>query len=159
MNRFVTVARTLSFCAALIVASAPPSSLAAKPTDAASASPGVDSSYALVQLNGEPLASAARTKPAPGKKVDFSSATVRSYRAQLQALRNDYKSWLRANVPGARVTGEFDLALNAVAVKLNGATLAQVSATPMVKAAQYQATVGLVRALGGGFEERAAEGS
>jgi subtilisin family serine protease len=97
-----------------------------------------DTGYALVQLAGEPLASDSRTKPPKGKKIDFSSSTVKAYRAQLSALRNDYKAWLRNNVPSARVTGEFDIALNAVAVKLNGATLAQVSATPMVKRAQYQ---------------------
>lgn len=100
--------------------------------------PSQDTSSALVQLDGDPLATYAKTHPAKGKKIDFSSNTVKSYRAQLSALRNDYKAWLRANVPGAKVTGEFDLALNAVAVQLNGAKLEQVSATPMVKSAQYQ---------------------
>ena len=97
-----------------------------------------DTGSALVQLNGDPLASYVKTKPAKGKKIDFSSNTIKSYRAQLSALRNDYKAWLRANVPGAKVTGEFDIALNAVAVQLNGATLAQVSATTMVKSAQFE---------------------
>ncbi len=60
------------------------------------------------------------------------------YRALLSKQRNDYKAWLRANAPQARVTGEFDISLNAVAVQLNGATLAQVSATSMVKLAQYE---------------------
>ncbi len=100
--------------------------------------PSQDTGSALVQLNGDPLATYVKTKPAKGKKIDFGSNTVKSYRAQLAALRNDYKAWLRANVRGAKVTGEFDLALNAVAVQLNGATLEQVSATPLVKAAQYQ---------------------
>ena len=100
--------------------------------------PTQDATAALVQLNGDPLATDFKTKPPKGKKIDFSSNTVKAYRAQLAALRNDYKAWLRANVPGAKVTGEFDLALNAVAVQLNGATLAQVSATAMVKNAQYQ---------------------
>ena len=92
----------------------------------------------MAQLNGDPLSTFVRTKPAQGKKVDFDSNSVKSYRAQLSALRNDYKAWLRANVPQAKVTGEFDLSLNAVAVQLNGATLAQVSATTMVKNAQYE---------------------
>ena len=97
-----------------------------------------DSGYALVQLDGEPLATYARTAPPKGKKVDFSSTTVKAYRALLSKQRNDYKAWLRANAPQARITGEFDISLNAVAVQLNGATLAQVSATSMVKLAQYQ---------------------
>jgi subtilisin family serine protease len=97
-----------------------------------------DSSSALVQLNTEPLATYSKTKPPQGKKIDFSSNDVKSYRAQLSALRNDYKAWLRANVPNAKVTQEFDLSLNAVVVELNGATLAQVAAAPMVKRAEYQ---------------------
>jgi minor extracellular serine protease Vpr len=97
-----------------------------------------DTSTALVQLNGDPLSTYSRTHPAQGKKIDFNSNTVKSYRAQLSALRNDYKAWLRANVPQAKVTGEFDISLNAVAVQLNGATLAQVAAAPQVKHAEYE---------------------
>jgi len=104
----------------------------------ASNRPTQDTSSALVQLNGDPLATYVKTKPAQGKKIDFGNTNTKAYRAQLAALRNDYKAWLRANVPGARVTGEFDISLNAVAVQLNGASLAQVSATSMVKTAQYQ---------------------
>jgi minor extracellular serine protease Vpr len=100
--------------------------------------PTQDTSSALVQLNGDPLSTYSKTKPAQGKKIDFSSNTVKSYRAQLSALRNDYKAWLHANVPAAKVTGEFDIALNAVSVQLNGASLDQVAATSMVKTAQYQ---------------------
>jgi minor extracellular serine protease Vpr len=111
---------------------------AAPDSDAAPARATQDSGHALVQLNGEPLATYVRTKPPKGKKIDFASNTARAYRAQLSNRRNDYKAWLRANVPQASVTGEFDISLNAVAVKLGGASLAQVSATSMVKAAQYQ---------------------
>ena len=125
----------LAGLAACILAPAVP----AAPSDAnPAARPRQDTSSALVQLAADPLATAARTRPAPGRKIDFSSNNVRSYRAQLAAMRNDYKAWLRANAPQARVTGEFDISLNAVAVELNGATLAQISATPLVKNAQYQ---------------------
>src|SRR6478735_6464985 len=107
---------------------------AAAPSDgSAAAQARQDTSTALVQLNGDPLSTYTRTKPAQGKKIDFSSNTTKSYRAQLSALRNDYKAWLRANVPQAKVTAEFDISLDAVAVQLNGATLPQVSATPLVK--------------------------
>ena len=97
-----------------------------------------DTGMALVQLNGEPLATYVSTQPAQGKKIDFDSNTVKSRRAQLSALRNDFKQWLRTNLPQASVTGEFDVSLNAVSVKLAGATLAQVAAAPMVRLAQYQ---------------------
>lgn len=98
----------------------------------------VDTGYALVQLSAEALSSHSRTQPAKGKKIDFSSSSVKSYRALLSAQRNDYKAWLRSNVPLAQITGEFDISLNAVALKLSGATLAQVSASSLVKSAQYQ---------------------
>jgi subtilisin family serine protease len=97
-----------------------------------------DREYALVQLNGEPLASYSKTKPTHGKKIDFDNSNVKSYRAQLSALRNDFKRWLRANASKARVTAEFDIALNAVAVKLNGEALATLAAAPQVLRAEYQ---------------------
>src|SRR6266581_9549033 len=111
---------------------------AAPSNDAASTQATQDTSSALVQLNGDPLSTYVRTKPAQGKKIDFYSNTTKSYRAQLSALRNDYKQWLKANVPQAKVTAEFDISLNAVAVQLNGATLAQVAAAPQVKRAEYE---------------------
>ena len=58
-----------------------------------------DQGYALVQLNGDPLSTYVKTKPPQGKKIDFDSNTVKSYRAQLSALRNDFKQWLKANAP------------------------------------------------------------
>lgn len=115
------------------------------PTDGATTAATTDTSSALVQLSGDPLATYTKTKPAPGKKVDFSSNQVKSYRAQLSALRNDFKQWLRKNAPAAKVTGEFDIALNAVGVELKGTSLATIAGAPMVKQAQYQ---GLYRPLG-----------
>jgi minor extracellular serine protease Vpr len=107
-------------------------------SDLGSTAPTVDTSSAIVQLNGDPLSTYVKTKPAPGKKIDFSSSTTKSYRAQLSALRNDFKQWLRANAPSAKVTGEFDISLNAVAVQLNGASLGTIASAPMVKKAQYE---------------------
>src|SRR5574341_447234 len=107
-------------------------------TDATISGPRVDTSTALVQLKGDPLATYVKTKPPQGKKVDFDSSTVKSYRAQLSALRNDFKAWLRANAPKAKVTGEFDIALNAVAVQLNGVSLSTLAGAPMVQRAEYE---------------------
>jgi subtilisin family serine protease len=97
-----------------------------------------DASRALVILNGDPLSTYVRTKPAKGRKIDFASNTTKSYRAQLSALRNDYKNWLQANYPKAKITGNFDISLNAVTVELNGAPLAGIAASPLVKQAQYE---------------------
>src|SRR6266704_3536434 len=106
--------------------------------DATGGSQRMDTGSALVQLEGEPLATDIKTKPPHGKKIDFDSSTVKSYRAQLSALRNSFKTWLRANAPRAQVTGEFDLALNAVAVRLNGEALSTLTAAPMVRRVEYQ---------------------
>jgi hypothetical protein len=43
-----------------------------------------------VQLNGDPLSTYTKTKPPQGKKIDFDNSTVKSYRAQLNALRNSF---------------------------------------------------------------------
>lgn len=98
----------------------------------------IDAGTALVQLNGAPLATSERTKPAKGKKIDFSSNSVRAYRAQLNQQRNEFKRWLRENAKDANITGEFDIALNAVAVQLNGVSLGAIAAAPMVQRVEYQ---------------------
>src|SRR5205823_6377692 len=77
--------------------------------------PTQDTSSVVVQLKGDPLSTYSATKPAPGKTIDFNSNTVKSYRAQLAALRNDFRNWLRANAPNAKITSEYDISLNAVA--------------------------------------------
>jgi len=130
---------SLAVAAVLAVAcSSSPAGVASNASDATATSTGVDTGYALVQLKGDPLSTAARTRPAPGKKIDFSSSSVKAYRALLSAQRNDYKKWLRANAPTAKVTGEFDVALNAVSVQLNAETLARIAAAPQVQRAENQ---------------------
>src|SRR5438046_4697575 len=126
--------------AALVLTMAVAGATAGGPvSDGPSAAPeGTDTGGAIVELTGDPLSTYVKTKPPPGKKIDFSSATVKSYRAQLSALRNDFKQWLKANAPAAKVTGEFDISLNAVAVQLNGTNLGTIASAPMVKTAQYE---------------------
>jgi len=107
--------------------------------DAFNQGPEVDRSSAIVQLKGDPISVYSATKPVAGRKIDFSSNTVRSVRAQLAAGRNEFKRWLRVNAPRARVTSEYDVSLNAVAVQLNGTPLATIAAAPMVQSAEYNA--------------------
>jgi len=97
----------------------------------------VDKSSAIVQLQGDPISTNRTTKPAHGRKIDFKSNAVRSYRAQLNAQRNQFKQWLHANAPRAKVTSEYDVSLNAVAVQLNGTPLATIKTAPMVLSAEY----------------------
>src|SRR5437660_6573544 len=107
--------------------------------DAFNPGPDVDRSSAIAQLKGDPLSTHSITKPVAGKKIDFKNNNVRSYRAQLSAGRNEFKRWLRANAPRARVTSEYDISLNAVAVELNGTPLQTIAAAPMVERAEYNA--------------------
>jgi subtilisin family serine protease len=98
----------------------------------------LDRSSAIVELKGtEPLTTNVATRPAKGKKVEFSSQAVRNQRALLAADRNAFRQWLKQNSPRARITSEYDVALNAVAVELNGTSLDTLRAAPMVAAAQY----------------------
>src|SRR5262245_20291576 len=105
--------------------------------DARRRGPNMDNTSAIVQLKGNPISTNPSTKPPHGRKIDFKSQAVRSYRAQLNQKRNEFKHWLRSNAPRARVTGEYDVALNAVAVKLNGTSLATIAAAPIVQSAEY----------------------
>lgn len=132
--------RIRALLAAALVATlvvAPVSAAPRSQTDSAASRPTVDRSVALVQLKGDPLATSAKTKPARGKKIDFTSASVKAYRAELSALRNAFKKWLATNAPRAQVTGSWDISLNAVTVKLNGTSLRTVRLAPQVARAEY----------------------
>jgi subtilisin family serine protease len=104
----------------------------------AAARPAVDRAYALVELKGAPLSTYSKTKPAAGKKVDFDSATVKSHKALLAERRNEFKRWLQKAAPRAQVVKGYDLALNAVSVKLNGTSLATIRSSSLVVRAELQ---------------------
>lgn len=132
----VSVSATL---AATVLAFSPTASaIAADPTTDAATSATVDSGSALVQLSLAPLTTSPKTRPAKGKKVDFNNATVKSERARLSAQRNEFKQWLQTNAPKARVSGEYDISLNAVAVRLNGTPLATLRTAPNVLRVELQ---------------------
>lgn len=108
-------------------------------TDGAKASRAtVDKTTVIAMLKGDPLSTYAKTKPPQGKKIDFNNATVKSYRAQLSALRNDFKQWLQANAPKAQVTGQFDISLNAISIKLNGTPKSVIESAPQVTRVDYE---------------------
>jgi minor extracellular serine protease Vpr len=106
--------------------------------DGAQVRQSVDRTSVLVQLVGDPLSTYSKTKPPHGKKIDFNSATVKSYRAQLSAERNQFRRWLKANAPKAKITGHFDISLNAVAVKLNGESIDTIAKSELVATVQYE---------------------
>ena len=100
--------------------------------------PSLDTSSVIVQLKGDPLSTYVKTKPTQGKKINFSNSTVKSYRAQLSAERNDFKQWLQANAPKAKITGQFDISLNAVAVQLNGTAKSTIEQAPLAQRVEYE---------------------
>jgi minor extracellular serine protease Vpr len=135
--RSLRLALAAAVTAALVVG-APVGAVSRVQSDTAASKTTVTKSYALVQLKGAPLATSAKTRPAAGKKIDFSSATVKSYRATLAATRNSFKNWLHTVAPKAQVVKGYDLSLNAVAVKLNGTTLTTIRKSTLVLRAEYE---------------------
>ena len=107
-------------------------------TDNYQKGPAVDKSSVIVVLKGDPV-SKFSSKSAPGKKIDFNNNTVKSYRAQLSAQRNDFKKWLQTYAPKAKVTSQYDISLNAVAVQLNGTSRDTIAGAPMVQQVEYNA--------------------
>src|SRR5438128_5195536 len=108
-------------------------------TDNFQKGPAIDKSSVIVVLKGDPVSKHSATKAAPGKKIDFNSNTVKSYRAQLSAQRNDFKQWLHTYAPKAKVTSQYDISLNAVAVQLNGTSRDTIAGAPMVQQVEYNA--------------------
>src|SRR5216684_4133098 len=119
-NRFSSLLR-IATAGALVVAAAAMCSVAMSAgngggstapnasTDNFDQGPSVDTSSAIVQLKGDPLSTYSSTKPPHGKKIDFNSNTVKSYRAQLAALRNNFKQWLQTYAPKANITSQYDI--------------------------------------------------
>src|SRR5512147_2796921 len=108
------------------------------PAAPSASSAGVDKTTAIVQLIGDPLSISPKTKPSQGKKIDFDSTATKSERARLRAIRQDFKNWLRTYAPSVRINNEYDVALHAMAVSLNGASLDTIRKAPMVVAAEYE---------------------
>ena len=139
MHRFRSAIAFAAIAALIVAAPAGAAPRAARAgADTTVSRPTVDKVYALVQLAAAPLSTYSKTRPAAGKKVNFSSSTTKSYRALLAAQRNEFKKWLQTNAPKARVRGQWDISLNAVSVKLNGTSLATLRTSPLVKRAEYE---------------------
>ncbi len=66
----------------------------------------------------------------PNGRVNPSAGKSQAVRAALAKERNAFRSWLRSNAPQAKITGEYDFALNAVAVRLNGTDAALLRTAP-----------------------------
>ena len=108
-------------------------------SDGGTTPPSVDQGSALVQLKGDPLSTVREDQARARARRSTSTSTVRVLPRPAVARCATTSS--RGCAPTRRrrkVTGEFDISLNAVPCKLNGATLDHVAAAPMVARAQYQ---------------------
>lgn len=107
----------------------------------------LDSEYAYIQFADKPIASYdgsvagyESTKPAKGKKLDLNSPAVKKYGNKLQAQRENYKKWLAKQLPQVEVVTEYDVTFNGIGLKLNGASLKDVSRGPGAIKSGYSAT-------------------
>jgi minor extracellular serine protease Vpr len=78
------------------------------------------SDYVFVTLGSVPTGKAPGLSRSRGGKLNLRAADVRNYRANLAQERKAFKDWARGNAPRAAIVREYDIVLNAVAVKLNG---------------------------------------
>ncbi|MHB9145058.1 MAG: S8 family serine peptidase [Symbiobacteriia bacterium] len=112
----------------LIVAMAVPAGAQWLATDGQSAGSGSSSDYVWVTFS-EPSVSAALA-PAHGRKIDFSSPAANDKANKVTAQQQNYIKWLAKQYPQVQVVTSYDVTVNALGLKLNGATLAQVKGGP-----------------------------
>ena len=140
----LTLGRRLAVVSAMTAlavtgAGAAPAFAAPAPSSDAPVSTGLDRSSAIVRLSADPLATSTKAAHKNGK-VDQAAPATRSAKAELSQQRNALRAWLKQNAPQAKITGEYDFALNAVAVRLNGTSLETLRKAPGVVSASYQGT-------------------
>jgi minor extracellular serine protease Vpr len=88
--------------------------------------------YVFVTLASLPAAAAPGLSRTRGNKLNLQAADVRNYRADLAQERRALRDWARSNAPRAAIVHEYDIVLNAVAVKLNGTRRDTLAAGPLV---------------------------
>ncbi|MFZ1410003.1 MAG: S8 family serine peptidase [Micropruina sp.] len=107
-------------------------------SDGPRAAAGIDKASAMVKLSGAPLATSTKVDRSATKAVKLTGTNTKNYRATLAKQRSTLRAWLKSNAPKAKITGEYDFALNAVAVRLNGTSLATLRNAPGVTYVGYQ---------------------
>ncbi len=130
-RRLAALAATLA-----LVLSATGASAAAPPAsrDATASTAVLDTRSAIVVLKQQPVATYdghvagyTKTRISSGK-LNPNSAAVKKYVGYLKTEHSAFARWLKTNVPSAKITSQYFVTLNAVAVKLNGARATSSSA-------------------------------
>ena len=77
-----------------------------------------------------------KTRPSKGK-LNPNSAASKKYLGYLKQQHSDFQKWLQRNVPSAKITSEYFVTLNAVAVKLNGVAKGKLANSDLVKSVEF----------------------
>lgn len=106
-----------------------------------------DQEYVFVQFGDAPIASYdgsiagyEKTSPDKGQKLNLSSNAAKKYGKRLEAQRENYKKWIAKQLPQVEVVTEYDVAYNGIGLKMNGASLKDISRGPGVVKAGYSNT-------------------
>ncbi|QWC86433.1 S8 family serine peptidase [Nocardioidaceae bacterium] len=94
----------------------------------------------VAQLSLAPLATSKAVARGRDGEVAQGAQKTRNARAQLAQQRNELRRWLKQNAPSVTITGQFDFALNGVALELNGTPSATVADAPGVVSVTQQQT-------------------
>ena len=82
---------------------------------------------------------ATRRPRSPKARSTRTSAAAKKYLGYLKAEHSAFAKWLQTNVPSAKITSQYFVTLNAVAVKLNGAAIGKLANNAAVAAVEYNA--------------------
>jgi minor extracellular serine protease Vpr len=130
-----------------LVLSATGASAAAPPAsrDATASTAVLDTRSAIVVLKQQPVATYdghvagyTKTRISSGK-LNPNSAAAKKYVGYLKTEHSAFAKWLQTNVPSAKITSQYFVTLNAVAVKLNGAAIGKLRNNADVLAVEYNA--------------------
>ena len=141
-RRFAALAATLvlALSATGAAAAGPPAS-----RDATASTAVLDKTSAIVVLKQQPVATYdghiagyAKTKTSNGK-LNPNSAAAKKYVGYLKNEHTAFAKWLQTNVPSAKITSQYFVTLNAVAVKLNGAAIGKLATNTDVAVVEYNA--------------------
>jgi subtilisin family serine protease len=99
-----------------------------RPSDGTNAAAPDD--YAYVRFTDPPLAQYDATRPQHGNKLDLTTASAKQYGNRLEAQHNNFKKWLAKHAPGVEVVADYTVTVNAIGLKLNGASLQDIQGGP-----------------------------
>ncbi len=144
MHRFRSA---IAFAAIAALIAAAPIGAAGPPAsrDATASTTALDKTSAIVILKEQAVAlydghitGYEKTRVSKGK-VNPNSAAAKKYLGYLKAEHSAFAKWLQTNVPSAKITSQYYVTLNAVAVKLNGAAIGKLRNSPDVAVVEYNA--------------------